>query len=421
MTLSSPLFVLTQSIVSVPWLNSVMYDYKSPLETMYQPRPKPASGKATAIKVAAAFGVVALVGIAGVTVVSRCGHTLHHHEPVNVGPAEPVQLREQLPVILRRENSDESIPGLQPYDYSVPVASTGSVASGGAAARATGDDVAEETDFPIGVSVPILTQTSLTTIYTIRTPEANTTLTTTVTSTSTILVHPGETHSCTSTEPEETETVTLTVTVLPEQSQPPTYGTVPDDVTVTGSPATVTDVQTDVSYTSGAPDVTVSGSPATVTDVQTDTRYTSGAPDATVSGEPATVTSVITSTAGEPMTTLTFTSYNTVRITTTVTRSIGFDSSVLGLPHTMTSPSSSVVTHTKTVTVTGGAPVTSTTTVELPEPYGGEYPTPYGTALPINATSSPTYVPPVVSAGADGCGFSVAYLLLAALASVCLF
>ncbi|KAJ3484334.1 hypothetical protein NLG97_g7079 [Lecanicillium saksenae] len=152
----------------------------------------------------------------------------------------------------------------------------------------------------------------------------------------------------------------------------------------------------------------------------TDTRYTSGAPDATVSGEPATVTTVITNTAGEPMTTLTFTSYNTVRITTTVTRSVGFDSSVLGLPHTVM-PSGSVTTHTTTVTVTGGAPVTSTTTVELPEAYGGEYPTPYGTALPINVTASPTYVPPVVSAGTELCGFSVVYLLLAAMVSACLF
>ncbi|KAJ3480328.1 hypothetical protein NLG97_g8096 [Lecanicillium saksenae] len=117
-----------------------MYDYKSPLETMYQPRPKPASGKATAIKVAAAFGALALAGIAGVAIVSRCGYALRHHDPVHAGHGEPVQLREQLPAILRRENSDESIPGLQPYDYSVPVDSTGSVVSGGAAARATGDD-----------------------------------------------------------------------------------------------------------------------------------------------------------------------------------------------------------------------------------------------------------------------------------------
>ncbi len=235
------------------------------------------------------------------------------------------------------------------------------------------------------------------------------------------MIIPSETHTCTSLE----ETVVVTVTALPKQSQPPAYGTLPDDSTVTGTPATVTDVQTDVSYTSDAPDATVTGTPATVTDVQTDTRFTSGAPDATVSGEPATVTSVITNTAGEPMTTLTFTSINTVIVTvsTTVTRSrsssVDVDSSVLD---TTTSSSEPVTTtHTETVTVIGGAPVTSTTTVELPQPYGDDYPTSYGTGLPINATASPTYVPPVVSAGTEGGGRSVAYLFIAAVAAVYLF
>lgn len=217
------------------------------------------------------------------------------------------------------------------------------------------------------------------------------------------------------------------MTVTPEQSHPPAYGSAPDGVTVTGNPATVTDVQTDTHYTSGLPDVTVSGPPATVTDVQTDTHFTTGAPDATVSGEPATVTSVITNTAGEAMTTLTFTSIRTVRVTTVVTHTVsssssGYDveSSVLGMTHnTTTSP---VFTHTRTVTVTGGEPATSTTTVELPEPYSDEYPTTYGTGVHVNATASPTYVPPpVVTAGADKCGLSVAFAVLAAMASLCLF
>ncbi|OAA74635.1 hypothetical protein LEL_08216 [Akanthomyces lecanii RCEF 1005] len=384
---------------------------------MYQPRPKPRTGKAAALKVAAAVGILALTGIAGVAVASRCGYALHSQDPAS---AARVQFRgEQLPAILRRENSDESIPGLQPYDYSVPVGveMSGSVASGDDAARTTGDDATNGTTASTGVSVPIMTPTSLSTGYTVSGLELNTTQTSTTTLSTDVVIIPSETHTCISLE----ETVVITVTVLPKQSQPPAYGTLPDDSTVTGTPATVTDVQTDVSYTSGAPDATVSGTPGTVTDVQTDTRFTSGAPDATVSGEPATVTSVITNTAGEPMTTLTFTSINTVIVTVTRSRSssVDVDSSVLD---TTTSSSEPVTTtHTDTVTVIGGAPVTSTTTVELPQPYPDDYPTSYGTGLPINATASPTYVPPVVSAGTEGGGRSVAYLFIAAVAAVYLF
>lgn len=50
-----------------------MYDYKSPLDTMYQPRPEPRTSKATILKVTAAVGILALTGIAGVAVASRCG------------------------------------------------------------------------------------------------------------------------------------------------------------------------------------------------------------------------------------------------------------------------------------------------------------------------------------------------------------
>ncbi|KAM3563802.1 hypothetical protein MY1884_001062 [Beauveria asiatica] len=418
---------------------------------MYQPRPQPRSGKAPAVKVAAAFGALALVGIAGVAVASGC-YAIYTQKPVGMEPVEAVRLSEQLPAILRRQNVEDSIPGLQPYDYSVPVDTivSGSVVSGGAAAHATGDDVSSKTGLPIGVSVPVMTNTSVNTVYSMHTMEPITTSTTTLTTTITIV--PSATRSCKSSKPDETETVLVTVTVIPKQSQAPGYTTPSGDVTVTGEPATVTDVQTDVSYTSGTPDATVTGDPATVTDVQTDVSYTSGTPDATVtgdpatvtnvqtdvsytsgapdvtvSGEPATVTSVITNTAGEPMTTLTFTSIHTVLTTvTTVTRtrssSVDFNSSVLGLPHSTTSgsPSRPVTTHTETVTVSNGPPVTSTTTIELPAPYGDGYPTSYGTGLPINVTSaSPTYVPPVVSAGTEGCDRSVAYLVMAAIAAVC--
>ncbi|KAM3478722.1 hypothetical protein MY8738_005789 [Beauveria namnaoensis] len=430
-----------------------MYDYKGPIEGMYQPRPQPRSGKATAVKVAAAFGALALVGIAGVAVASGCGYALYTQKTVNMEPVEAVRFREQLPAVLRRQNIENSIPGLQPYDYSVPVDTvvSGSVVSGGAAAHATGDDVSSKTGLPVGVSVPVMTNTSVNTVYSMHTMEPITTSTTTLTTTITIV--PSVTHSCKSSKPDETETVLVTVTVIPKQSQAPGYTTPSGDVTVTGEPATVTDVktdvsytsstpdatvtgdpatvtdvQTDVSYTSGTPDATVTGDPATVTNVQTDVSYTSGAPDVTVSGEPATVTSVITNTAGEPMTTLTFTSIHTVITTvTTVTRtrtrssSVDFNSSVLGMPHSTTSgsPSGPVTTHTETVTVSNGPAVTSTTTIELPAPYGDGYPSSYGTGLPINVTASPTYIPPVVSAGTEGCGRSVAYLVMAAIAAVC--
>ncbi|KAM3515293.1 hypothetical protein MY11210_001034 [Beauveria gryllotalpidicola] len=409
-----------------------MYDYKGPREGMYQPRPQIRSGKATAVKVAAAFGALALVGIAGVAVASGCGYALYSQKPVGMEPVEAVQFREQLPAILRRQNVEDSIPGLQPYDYSVPVdaVASGSVVSGGAAAHATGDDVSSKTGLPVGVSVPVLTNTSVNTVYSMHTMESITTSTTTLTTT--IVIVPSATHSCKSSKPDETETVLVTVTVIPKQSQAPGYTTPSGDVTVTGEPATVTDVQTDVSYTSGTPDATVTGDPATVTNVQTDVSYTSSAPDVTVSGEPATVTSVITNTAGEPMTTLTFTSIHTVITTiTTVTRtrssssssssSVDFNSSVLGLPHSTSSgyTSGPVTTHTETVTVSNGPPVTSTTTIELPAPYGNGYPSSYGTGMPINVTASPTYIPPVVSAGTEDCGRSVAYLVMAAIAAVC--
>lgn len=442
-----------------------MYDYKSPLDTMYQPRPKPQTGKATAIKVATAFGAVALVGIAGISVASHCGQSkrillLFRLEPVLTvtqamlfvtrrWPPLPLSsllssVSSSLPFCAVRTRTSPSpvcspmttllpstplsllllamlLPVLPvmmlPRGLTLPLASASPSCKSDLTTKALLFDN-NTNSFPL----PPLsrTPTSLNTVYTIRTPDANTT---------TVVIIPSATHTCTSQEPDETSTVMVTVTVVPEQTQqpPPAYGSssLPSGVTVTGNPATVTDVQTDTHYTSGAPDATVSGTPATVTDVQTDTRFTSGAPDATVSGEPATVTSVITNTAGEPMTTLTFTS--TLRITvTTVTRSrssssVDVDSSVLGLPHTTTGyPSNPAVTHTTTVTVTDGAPVTSTTTVELPEPYGGEYPTPWGTGLPINATASPTYVPPVVSAGSEACGCSMVYLAIAAVASLCL-
>jgi hypothetical protein len=85
------------------------------------------------------------------------------------------------------------------------------------------------------------------------------------------------------------------------------------DATVSGNPSTITNV--DVSMTglpdvtvsmTGLPDVTVSGNPATVTNVLTDISLTSGLPDATVSGNPSTITAIQTSYSlpREPVTSL---------------------------------------------------------------------------------------------------------------------
>lgn len=331
-------------------------------------------------------------------------------QSTNVEPAvEAVKFHEQLPAILRRDNSDESVAGLQPYDYSVPVNSadtSGSIANGAAAARASG------------------------VLYPNTTTAAGQVFTTVAGMTATTSLDPFPAiaeHSCTS-ESDVLETVVITVTVIPQPSQPPSYGSIPSDATVTGNPATVTSVQTDISYTSRPPDATVSGDPATVTNVETDTHFTSAPPDATVSGEPATVTSIVTNTAtaSESMTTLTYTSYSTVFMTVThsSSTSIGYDSSVLGDAHSTSNSgytSDPVVTYTETVTITDGVPVTSTTTIELPAPYGDDYPTPYGTGLGVNVTATPsyTYIPPLVGAGVTVCSFRAVYLVLAAIATIC--
>lgn len=83
----------------------------------------------------------------------------------------------------------------------------------------------------------------------------------------------------------KTESFTVTVVASPSPSIP-----IPDDATVIGNPSTVTEVQTEVSYTSGLPDATVPGNPETVTDVETDYSFSSNLPDATVPGNPETVT-----------------------------------------------------------------------------------------------------------------------------------
>lgn len=226
--------------------------------------------------------------------------------------------------------------------------------------------------------------------------------------------------------------LTVTVTVEPA---PPAYGSL-GDATVTASPSTHTYVQTDVSYTSGLPDATVSGNPSTVTNVQTDTAFTSGLPDATVSGDPSTVTDIITTAltpkktptvtvtitdlwgpwTSESMVTVTsiHTFLSTIRTTVqpTVTVPGTADSTILGGARTA---STAPTTYTEYVTVTGGEPLTSTTTVGLPQPYGDPYET-YGTGLTVNATNSPIYVPPVVSGAVMGCNLVAGHGLTTAVA-----
>lgn len=82
----------------------------------------------------------------------------------------------------------------------------------------------------------------------------------------------------------ETKTVMSTVTMIPITTE--------GDATVTGDPATVTDINTDTAYTSGLPDVTVPGNPMTLTNIHTEVSYTSSLPDATVSGNPSTMTNI---------------------------------------------------------------------------------------------------------------------------------
>ncbi|KAL6891418.1 hypothetical protein HDV57DRAFT_513822 [Trichoderma longibrachiatum] len=170
-------------------------------------------------------------------------------------------------------------------------------------------------------SIPISTQTATSTIYSIITPSTPAVVTKTLTMTTSMFT--SEAPICSAID----TTVTVTVTVQPAPS-PWASSSVLGDVTVTGGASTVTNVNTDVSYTSGLPDatvsgnpstvtnvdvsvtnlpdVTVSGNPATVTNLLTDISLTSGLPDATVSGSPSTITAIQTSYSlpREPVTSL---------------------------------------------------------------------------------------------------------------------
>ncbi|KAL6868049.1 hypothetical protein J3F83DRAFT_765952 [Trichoderma novae-zelandiae] len=133
-------------------------------------------------------------------------------------------------------------------------------------------------------SIPISTQTATSTIYSIITPSEPAVVTETTTMTTSILT--SEAPVCSPIN----ATVTVTITVQPA-ANPWASSSVLGDVTVTAGASTITNVNTDVSYTSGLPDATVSGNPATITNV--DVSMT-GLPDVTISGNPATVTNFLT-------------------------------------------------------------------------------------------------------------------------------
>ncbi|OAQ70419.1 hypothetical protein VFPPC_02895 [Pochonia chlamydosporia 170] len=282
-------------------------------------------------------------------------------------------------------------------------------------------------------SVPISTQTALSTIYSIKSTSEERTLTSTTTGTTTITVSPVQYTEASVTDDTcpagVTETVVVTVYPAPDVTVTAGASTVTNvntqvsytsglpDVTLSGNPSTYTAIQTDVSLTTGPPDATVSQDPATVTNVQTDITYTTGPPDATVSQDPSTVTDVqiswswpLTSTYATPVTTLTisdlwgspppvsvsdqpslstFTTIISSQVTITITPSESVSSSLAG-EVTSLSPSPTS-TYTETVTETGGPPAVETTTVDV-------YPPAY-TSYNTTSTSTSITTPIIISAG----------------------
>ncbi|RFU81768.1 hypothetical protein TARUN_424 [Trichoderma arundinaceum] len=270
-------------------------------------------------------------------------------------------------------------------------------------------------------SIPISTQTATSTIYSIITPSEPAIMTKTMTMTTSVLLT-SETPMCSAVN----ATVTVTVTVVPT---PSTWASssVLGDITVTADASTVTNINTDVSYTSGLPDATVPGSPSTVTNVDvsvtglpdvtisgkpstvtnllTDVSLTSGLPDATISGNPSTVTAIQTSFSltAEPITSfvtvvisdlwgsstnssipelVTVTAVSTIKTTVTTINSapspvIVTVTNAYSEPVKSTSVASAdsskagaqtsrQSTRTETVTATSGQLFTTTTTVFLP-------------------------------------------------------
>ncbi|KYK57822.1 hypothetical protein DCS_04835 [Drechmeria coniospora] len=299
---------------------------------------------------------------------------------------------------------------------------TGSVE---ASVMETSQTASELETIPFGVSIPISTQTAVSTIYSIRTTDE---FTTRATQTTAITYVPPESEEDGCTADPTTKTLSVYVTVSPVPIVTITAGRLTatqydtdvsftdglPDVTLSELPSTRTAVLTHVSFTNGPPDVTISALPDTQTDVLTDVSFTAGPPDATVSGKPSTVTHIEASISPSQFTTITITNLwgtfspqplTTVTETDTTQRTVTEYKSVtvtaeqstgeitititdpFNLPASSTSTSTSanayssalgealtpmpsepdvVVTQTFTTTVKGGPPAVSFTTVRVP-------------------------------------------------------
>ncbi|KAG6040415.1 hypothetical protein E4U41_000615 [Claviceps citrina] len=342
-----------------------------------------------------------------------------------------------------------AVDGVTALGFAGGITASQVVTDGTQIATAAAIDTASDS---VGEGEPMSTQTALSTIYSIESTTGVRTITSTTTGTKTITIlpmpeytHPAE-DACqkTVTEtvlvtmyPSSDVTVTAGPSTVTDVNTQFTYTSGPPDVTLSGNPSTYTAVQTDVSYTPGAPDATVPGNPSTVTDVQTDVSVTTGLPDATISGEASTVTDVqiswswsLTTTYATPVTTLTITDLwdtNTPWTSASQTELVSLSTFITVLssqvtitifPSSTSSPtvvaSSDVAgdvttlpanptsTYTTIVTATGGPPAVETTTVDvLPPP---AYTDPVynssaaGDSTPT-ASSTSTYTPIVISGG----------------------
>ncbi|OAA33122.1 hypothetical protein AAL_00587 [Moelleriella libera RCEF 2490] len=261
-------------------------------------------------------------------------------------------------------------------------------------------------DSQTGESVPVSTQTALSTIYSVvsSSPEVTSTSTSTRTKTGTVTVTHYPVPEYTAASENSCQTVvteTVYVTVYPDATVTAGASTLTNvnsqvsytsglpDVTLSGNPSTLTAVQTDVSFTSGAPDATISGNPSTVTNFRTDVSVTTGLPDVTVSGEASTFTDVqvswrwsLSTTYLTAVTTVTISDLwppsanseassvevpqvTTVTITPSAPSSSGFISSEVAGDATSLPAGSPTSTYTEIVTATGGPPVVQITTVDV--------------------------------------------------------
>ncbi|KAG5933665.1 hypothetical protein E4U53_000918 [Claviceps sorghi] len=336
--------------------------------------------------------------------------------------------------------------GLTALGLAGSITASRAAADGTQFATAASPETASES---IGESVPVSTQTSLSTIYSIKSTTGARTITSTTTGTRTITLLPVPEYTLSAEDAcQKTVTETVRVTMYPHSDATVTaeastvtdvntqftYTSGPPDMTLSGSPSTFTAVQTDVSYTPGAPDATVSGNPSTVTNVQTDVSVTTGLPDATISGEASTVTDIqiswngpLTTTWSTPFTTITITDLwdatsrspasqtsdpvslstfitiisSQVTITILPSPSPPVDASSQVAGDVTTLPANPKSTYTAIVTATGGPPAVETTTIDvLPPP---AYTNPSYNSSSADDTNAPastsTYGPIVISAG----------------------